>query len=522
LCFLSIFLSLSLNCSSIWAYGNLQINPGEDVLSEYAAYCIRSMDTFTPQNVSNVVWAFAKLGYFNADLFKAASWRGLETMHAFTPQSVANFLWAYATIDKPPEPAFLRAAVAHSLGQLDQWAPQNLSNVAWALACLKKSHEAVIEGALASLLPSVVGEVTRRLLDPEKEKIFSRQHLANYIWALATAEYDPGEVALRAAAESLRTRLSLCIPQELTNACSGFAKLKYYDGSLMEDFAAEAVSRIDEFEAQNLAQMVWAFAKMNYYHTDLMAAVAAATAAGEVCGEMLTPHLVITLHAYATLNAASPQLFNAIIAELLKRLQTESLPASSAAQILWAAAVADVLERSLWDACLAQIAVSDVPIASLEPESTSQIFQAWMLLQARHGDQEWPIDAALLKRGEETWKASVLDVTISNFHSEVSRTLHVMGIDHRLEHLTEDGLFSGTISIREANSRYESFPLCSHNPIHRVFKVSYDHTLTTLFVLPFPPPLLVSCSRCCLASRTHCIRGRWAPPFHSELSASHG
>lgn len=121
------------------------------------------------------VWAFAKLGYYNPELFKAAAWRGVETIHAFTPQSLANFLWAYATLNIAPDPAFLRVALSHALKTLDQWAPQNLSNVAWALANLKKDHESAVESALNVLLPAVVAEVTRRLMDPEKEKDFSRQ-----------------------------------------------------------------------------------------------------------------------------------------------------------------------------------------------------------------------------------------------------------------------------------------------------------------------------------------------------------
>lgn len=34
--------------------------------------------------------------------------------------------------------------------------------------------------------------MTRRLLEPEAAEDFSRQHLANLIWSLATLEYDPG------------------------------------------------------------------------------------------------------------------------------------------------------------------------------------------------------------------------------------------------------------------------------------------------------------------------------------------
>ena len=45
---------------------------------------------------------------------------------------------------------------------------------------------------LQGLLAATAGEVTRRLLDAEAADDFSRQHLANFIWALATLEHDPG------------------------------------------------------------------------------------------------------------------------------------------------------------------------------------------------------------------------------------------------------------------------------------------------------------------------------------------
>lgn len=53
------------------------------------------------------------------------------------------------------------------------------------------------------LLASIATEVTRRLLEPAAADDFSRQHLANLVWALATLEYDPGE-SLRVECVPLR------------------------------------------------------------------------------------------------------------------------------------------------------------------------------------------------------------------------------------------------------------------------------------------------------------------------------
>jgi hypothetical protein len=39
------------------------------------------------------VWAFAKLGVYNEDLFRSAQYKGISIMHTFQPQSISNFIW---------------------------------------------------------------------------------------------------------------------------------------------------------------------------------------------------------------------------------------------------------------------------------------------------------------------------------------------------------------------------------------------------------------------------------------------
>lgn len=42
---------------------------------------------------------------------------------------------------------------------------------------------------------AISSEVEHRLGDAEVAESFSRQHLANFVWALATLEHDPGGLA---------------------------------------------------------------------------------------------------------------------------------------------------------------------------------------------------------------------------------------------------------------------------------------------------------------------------------------
>lgn len=58
-------------------------------------------------------------------------------MQSFQPQSVANMIWAYATLaHKPPEP-FLDLLCSHAMHDLPNFSPQNISNTIWAVATLK-------------------------------------------------------------------------------------------------------------------------------------------------------------------------------------------------------------------------------------------------------------------------------------------------------------------------------------------------------------------------------------------------
>ena len=66
------------------------------------------------QNVSNFLWAFAKLEVGNHELFAAAGRHAARIMHTFQPQSIANMIWAYATAGEMPDPSFLQASAPQS------------------------------------------------------------------------------------------------------------------------------------------------------------------------------------------------------------------------------------------------------------------------------------------------------------------------------------------------------------------------------------------------------------------------
>ena len=202
---------------------------------------------------SNLTWSLARLGKHH-EVLQVASHQAITMMDSMTPQAIANFIWAHATLAIPIETEFLHAAIIQSKTQLDSWVPQNLSNVAWALAVLKDQESVQLE--IEIFLPDIVREVESRLLDTEKEKLFRSQHLTNFMWALATLDYQLGSHSFSMILRSLRRRIEECIPQEISNASWSCARLHHYDESFMDTLASHVSVRIESFRGQNLVRIV--------------------------------------------------------------------------------------------------------------------------------------------------------------------------------------------------------------------------------------------------------------------------
>ena len=92
------------------------------------------MDGFIPQQLSNIVWAYATAKESHQALFQKLSDAAIKRQNEFTePQHIANFLWANATSGQIDQNLFssLVPAVKANLGKCTE---QNLANIAWSYA----------------------------------------------------------------------------------------------------------------------------------------------------------------------------------------------------------------------------------------------------------------------------------------------------------------------------------------------------------------------------------------------------
>jgi hypothetical protein len=98
-------------------------------LDDWAAY--------NPQNISNIVWAYAKVDAKHPALFKLVgdSIVGFGASKQFIPQDLANIVWSYANAgEEHPE---LFKIIGHSIAAVNDLAifdAQALATIAWAYA----------------------------------------------------------------------------------------------------------------------------------------------------------------------------------------------------------------------------------------------------------------------------------------------------------------------------------------------------------------------------------------------------
>ncbi|WP_422449591.1 MULTISPECIES: DUF1601 domain-containing protein [unclassified Endozoicomonas] len=222
---------------------------------------------FNPQEVTNLLWAVAKLVDNGLELEKTLKLK--EAVHALLPhvktkaeskkekdhlkpQEVANLLWAVAKlVDNGLEKtAKLKEAVAALLPHVktkadskeekDHFMPQEAANVLWALAKLVENglelkKTAKLKEAVAALLPHVKTKADSK----EEKDHFKPQEVTNLLWALAKL-VDNGLKLDKMP--KLKEAVTALLPHVKTKA--------------------ESKKEKDHFKPQEVANLLWALAKL--------------------------------------------------------------------------------------------------------------------------------------------------------------------------------------------------------------------------------------------------------------------
>lgn len=109
----------------IWAFATLGYQPPLAFMEALAEEAVRKRSGFNPQNVANMLWAFAKLEYTpQCRLVGTLAEEGMKKLPDFVSQNVSNMLWAFAKLDFDPGPSLLKASVNKIMAGISTFNPQ--------------------------------------------------------------------------------------------------------------------------------------------------------------------------------------------------------------------------------------------------------------------------------------------------------------------------------------------------------------------------------------------------------------
>jgi hypothetical protein len=279
-----------------WSYATLQVYDAVS-FQLMANVAIPILETFKVFELTNLLWAFAKVQVRASRLFQAAMLHISSEASNLTPVSLSMVTWAYVQA-YPQVPATLLKTMAHAFVEMLQYAKsQEISNMCWALATAKLTKPQVFErlgNEAATKLRSFniqelsntcwafsrAGQVHSSLFSAvadlfvEKPALafnFHGQALANMMWALAK------QVALRGGNTSQFQSIAVCLmpaccealdyfkPQEFSSVLWSVAKLGFRQGNNGDAdriFAAAGlmeVARLNCLSVQGLTNILYAF-----------------------------------------------------------------------------------------------------------------------------------------------------------------------------------------------------------------------------------------------------------------------
>ncbi|MBO9497100.1 DUF1601 domain-containing protein [Thalassotalea sp. G20_0] len=193
-------------------------------------------DHFKPQEVANLLWAVAKLVDNGLELEKTAKLKeavaallphvktkaeSKEDTNHFKPQEVTNLLWAVAKLvenglEKTPKLKGTVAALlphlkakAESKEEKDHFKPQGVANLLWALAkMVDNGLELEKTPKLKEVVAALLVHVKTKAESTEEKDSFKPQHIANLLWAVAKLGEATELSLVKSTFDSLVDRIS--------------------------------------------------------------------------------------------------------------------------------------------------------------------------------------------------------------------------------------------------------------------------------------------------------------------------
>merc|ERR1719174_310666 len=264
----------------LWAYAKLSMGNPPLLAAVSERMLSRQQGEFSMQCLSMIAWSFATEKQRDASVFYSIANEIVNHACAKKPQEIANTLWAYAKNRCTEVRLFEElASAAISSGMLWSFKPQELSNTVWAFATVSLQHPALFKQVVAVAISK------RRELSPQnianilwayaKLQVWSHsglfpallsvsvkmmpQHkpheISAIVWAAAKENYPACQRFFGATAHMCAARLHEFPPQALANMVEAFAVIEADSPSFSEAMARESVGRLHQFEPMALSNL---------------------------------------------------------------------------------------------------------------------------------------------------------------------------------------------------------------------------------------------------------------------------
>lgn len=201
------------------------------------------------QCASIVAWSLAWLHLRQSKLFIVLGELAAPRLAEFKPYEVTNMLWAYAKLKEWNAQLF--SAVAARLRGRQKWEfkAQCLSVAAWSFTMMKWRDESLFQ----SMAEELSGQAT--LLKP--------QEISNTLWAFGKQKIAHKELfeALGWSAFELIWQARFK-PRELANCLCAFARVGLSHPNLFNNAINMVIRRTPDFTARQIASILWAYQRL--------------------------------------------------------------------------------------------------------------------------------------------------------------------------------------------------------------------------------------------------------------------
>lgn len=298
---------MPVQCMSIvtWACATLRLRH-ETLFAKIAWIVGPRIDQLKSFELSNLLWAYAKLTLASPELFHVTAERLFSRQPGeFKAQCLSTIAWSFATAEQ--RNAALFGSIADELASnATEMKTQEIANTLWAFARNRYAHVELFN----ALGDSAVND--------SKIPTFKYQELSNTVWAFATIGLPHPELFDKVEIAAARKRDEMA-PQNIANILWSYAKLRVPSRSNMFPALLDtAMGKLAQHKRQELSTVIWAAAQACPSRKDFFGAAA------KLCLSRLrefSPNAIANLTKdLGMVQTSAPECFMMILRESLRRL----------------------------------------------------------------------------------------------------------------------------------------------------------------------------------------------------------